>query len=203
MSLDHVVETKIKLQEQEEAQKRLRLQALKDKYDNAACIKLSAQTSIKNVNWSHQQNGASEASGSSEQPNEQDVTIEDAAPHGFKEVLEDVEMEDMVLTSSISNVKQAPPVVRQGSKYRIATKAAKLAKQLKEQEKIAADTATFALALKEREHTVNDQSLQNESQEESDPVTPVPDQATPGSISSTQGGSTTRTNFFSDLAAVR
>jgi hypothetical protein len=33
VSLDHVVETKMELQEYEEAQKRLRLQALKDKYD--------------------------------------------------------------------------------------------------------------------------------------------------------------------------
>ena len=89
----------------------MRLQALKDKYDNAACIKLSAQTNIKYVTWSLQQNGASEASGSGEQPNEEDVTVKDAAPHGLKEVLEDVEMQDTVLTSSIPDVKQAPPVV--------------------------------------------------------------------------------------------
>ncbi len=57
----------------------------------------------------------------------------------------------------------------------------------------------FALALKER---VNNQSLQNKSREESDPITPALDPATPCSTSSTQGGSTTRTNFFSDLADV-
>jgi hypothetical protein len=42
VSLDHVVETKIKLQEQEEALKQVRLQALKSKYDNTTRIKLSA-----------------------------------------------------------------------------------------------------------------------------------------------------------------
>jgi hypothetical protein len=51
VSLDHVVETKMELQEHEEALKHLRLEALKDKYDTAAHIKLSAQASIKNVTW--------------------------------------------------------------------------------------------------------------------------------------------------------
>ncbi len=47
VSLDHVIETEMELQEREEAWKRLRLEALKDKYDTAARIKLSAQSSIK------------------------------------------------------------------------------------------------------------------------------------------------------------
>ena len=85
----------------------------------------------------------------------------------------------------------------------LGTKAAKLAEQLKDQEKIAADKADFALALKERERIVNDQPLQAKTPEVSDPSTPVPDPATPVSTSSVQGGSVSRTNFFSDLAAVR
>jgi hypothetical protein len=58
VSLENVVETKMELQERQEARIRLRLEALKDKYDTAACIKLSAQASIKNVTWSLQQNVA-------------------------------------------------------------------------------------------------------------------------------------------------
>jgi hypothetical protein len=84
----------------------------------------------------------------------------------------------------------------------LGTKAAKLAKQLKDQEKIAADKADFALALKEKERIVNDQPLQDKTPVVSDPSTPVPDPATPVSTSSVQGGSVSRTNFFSDLAAV-
>jgi hypothetical protein len=61
VSLDHIVETKMELQECEEAWKHLRLADLKDKYDTAACIKLSAQASIKNVTWSLQQNVAAGA----------------------------------------------------------------------------------------------------------------------------------------------
>jgi hypothetical protein len=199
VSLDHVVETKMELQEHEEAWKCLRLQALKDKYDSAACIKLSAQASIKNITWSLQQNVATEASGLRKQPNGQEAKDEYSMPEGVEGALEDIEMEVTDLTSPISNVEQVPPVVQRGSIHRIATKVTKLAKQLKEQEEIAADTVAFALALKEREHIVNDLSLQNKTPEESDPATPAPD---PRSTSSTQGGGTSRTNFFTDLAAV-
>jgi hypothetical protein len=203
VSLDYVVESKIELQEQEAAQKQVRLQFLKDKYASAACIKLSSQARNKNVTWLLQQNEASKAGRFAEQLIGQEVTAKDAGFDGIKELLEDVEMEDTDLTSPISDVEQAPPKVQRGSKHRIATKAAKLAKQLKEQEKIAADTAAFALALKERERMCNDQSLQDESQEESCPATSVPGLSTPASTSSTQGGSVSRSNFFSDLAAVR
>ncbi len=58
VSLEHVIETKMELQEHQEAQICLRLEALRDKYDTAACIKLSTQASIKNVTWSLQQNVA-------------------------------------------------------------------------------------------------------------------------------------------------
>ncbi len=111
-------------------------------------------------------------------------------------------MEDTEPNPPISGVQQVPPAVRWGSKHRLATKAAKPAEQLKDQEKIAAGTAAFALALKEREHIVNDQPLQDKTPEVSDPSTPVPDPATPFSTSSVQGGSVSRTNFFSDLAVV-
>ncbi len=90
VSLDHVVETKMVLQEHEEALKRLRLEALKDKYDTAACIKLSAQASIKNVTWSLQQNVAAGAGGPVEQPNGQEVTTKDTVLDTTKEPLEDV-----------------------------------------------------------------------------------------------------------------
>jgi hypothetical protein len=202
VSLDHVVETKMELQEHEEALKHLRLEALKDKYDTAACIKLSTQTSIKNVTWSLQQNVAAGAGGPVEQPNGQEVTAKDAVLNMTTEPLEDVETEDMEPTPSILGVQQVPPAVERGSKYRLATKAAKLAKQLKDQEKIAADIAAFALAHKKRDRIVNDQPLQDKTQEVSDPSTPVPNPATPVSTSSLQGGSMSRTNFFSDLAAV-
>ncbi len=165
MSLDHVVETKMELQECEKAQIRLRLEALKDMYDTAARIKLSTQASIKNVTWYLQQKVAVGAGGPVEQPNGQEVTAKDAVLDTTKEPLEDVEMEDMELTPPISGVQQVPPTVQRGSKHRLAIKAAKLAEQLKDQEKIAADTAVFALALKERERIVNDQALQDKSTE--------------------------------------
>ncbi len=130
------------------------------------------------------------------------MTAKDAVLDMTKEPLEDVEMEDTEPTPPILGVQQVPPAVRRGSKHRLATKAAKLAKQLKDQEKIAADTAAFALALKEREHIVNDQALQDKTPEVSDPSISVPGPATPVSISSVQGGSVSRTNFFSDLAAI-
>jgi hypothetical protein len=130
------------------------------------------------------------------------VTAKEAVLDMTKEPLEDVEMEDTEPTPPILGVQQVPLVVRWGSKHRLATKAAKLTKQLKDQEKIAVDTAAFALALKERGRIVNDQLLQDNTPEVSDPSTPVPNPATPVSTSSVQGGSVSRTNFFSDLAAV-
>jgi hypothetical protein len=87
VSLDHVVETKIELQECEEALKCLRLEALKDKYNTAACIKLSTQASIKNVAWSLQQNVAAGAGVPVEQPNGQEVTAKDAVLDMTKEPL--------------------------------------------------------------------------------------------------------------------
>jgi hypothetical protein len=109
--LDHVVETKKELQECEEAWINLRLEALKDKYDTAACIKLSAQASIKNVTWSLQQNVAAGAGGPVEQPNGQEVTAKDAVLDMTKKPLEDVEMEDTEPNPPISGVQQVPPAV--------------------------------------------------------------------------------------------
>ncbi len=111
MSLDHVLETEMELQEREEAWICLRLEALKDKYDTAACIKLSAQASIKNVTWSLHQNVASGTGGPVEQPNGQEVTTKDAVLDMTKEPLEDVEMEDTELTPPILGVQQVPPAV--------------------------------------------------------------------------------------------
>ena len=111
VSLDHVIETKMELREREEACIRLRLEALKDKYDTAACIKLSAQASIKNVTWSLQQNVAAGAGEPVEQPNGQEVTAKDAVLDMTKEPLEDVEMEDMEPTPPILGVQQVPPTV--------------------------------------------------------------------------------------------
>jgi hypothetical protein len=111
VSLDHVVEAKMELQEREEARKRLRLEALKDKYDTATRIKLSAQASIKNVTWSFQQNVAAGAGGPVEQPNGQEVTTKDAVLDMTEEPLEDVEMEDTEPTPPISGVQQVPPAV--------------------------------------------------------------------------------------------
>jgi hypothetical protein len=203
VSLDHVIKSEMELQEGEEALKHLRLEALKDKYDTAACTKLSsAQASIKNVTWSLQQNVAAGAGGPVEQPNGQEVTAKDAVLDMTEEPLEDVKMEDMEPTPPILGFQQVPPIVRWGSTHRLATKAAKLAEQLKDQEKIAADTAAFALPLKGRECIVNDQALQDKTPEVSDPSTHVPNPATPVSTSSAQGGSVSRTNFFSDLTAI-
>ncbi len=102
MSLDHVVETEMELQECEEAWIRLRLEALKDKYDTTTFIKLSTQASIKNVTWSLQQNVAAGADGPVEQPNGQEVTAKDAVLDMTKEPWKDIEMEDM---------KQSPPIL--------------------------------------------------------------------------------------------
>ncbi len=132
VSLDHVIKIKMEHQEHEEAWIRLRLEALKDKYDTAVCIKLSAQASITNVTWSLQQNVAAGAGRPFEQPNGQEVTTKDAVLDMTKESLEDVEMEDTEPTSPISGVQQVPPAVQWGSKHRLAPKAAKLAKQLKD-----------------------------------------------------------------------
>ncbi len=111
VSLDHVVETEMELQECEEALKRLRLEALKDKYDTATRIKFSAQATIKNVTWSLQQNVAAGAGGPVEQPNGQEVTTKDAVLDMTKEPLEDVEMEDTEPTPPILGVQQVPPAV--------------------------------------------------------------------------------------------
>jgi hypothetical protein len=105
VSLDHVVESKIELQDQEAAQKQVRLQFFNDKNASAARIKLSSQASNKNVTWLLQQNEASEAGGLVEQPNGQEVTPEDAGFDGIEEILEDVEMEDTDLTLPISDVE--------------------------------------------------------------------------------------------------
>jgi hypothetical protein len=119
VAADHVMDTEISLQAWEEVNKVFRVQALKEKFEASALLRLPTLStqSNKSITWSLQMEG-----------------INCKSPEGNNYA----DMEESNRAPPVLDLGQCITADPQGTRHRHSTKVARLSKQLKEQERIAA-----------------------------------------------------------------
>jgi hypothetical protein len=169
VAVNHV----IAVQAREEANKAVRVQTLKEKFEASAHLKLSNN---KGITWSLQT---------------ESKDVADSVRN------KDADMEDSNCARPVSDMDQGTPAVNQGSRHRHATKVARLFKHLKEQERIAASNKAIADALEDLESTVH------EAPDAMVPTPPTPGLVSTAPLTTPEhDAGSTRGSFITDLTAV-